>query len=377
MSLDIGIVYQLWNDRVGPDNLFDRAGGEVGLDHITIPAVTGPLRQLRCVGQADWRWFQTEGGWHCRSDAKHYHNTRLRPKAAKWLGSRDVAAQLCERAHGRNIDVIFRVEPRGVAHLLEQHAQIRMKNAWGDETPASGACPSNPDLRELFRATLEELTAYGPAGFEIGGWTVDHSVDAGQARIWGWNPAARELLDICFCESCRQIAIRADVDADLAARSVRVHFDRLALHSAVSETDATVEGDEVLRDYRAARTDDLSAWLARLAEQHARLKRFRLAEVSARGEESRADPGWSHLGRPADPPQLESSVAEFLRKSGAPSALSLPVWRPHFAEAGDLVRLVNDSKNAGASFFDFEGLHEAPPDALVWLRQAVRFARRA
>ena len=377
MSLNIGIVYHLWNDRVGPDNLFDRAAGEVGLDHVTIPAVTGPLRQLRCIGDADWRWFQTEGGWHYPTDAKHYQNTRLRPRAAKWLASRDVAAQICERAHGRNVDVIFRVEPRGIAHLLEQHAQIRMKNAWGDETPASGACPSNPDLRELFRATLEELTAYTPAGFEIGGWAVDHSVDAGRGRVWGWHPAARKLLDICFCESCRQIAIRADVDADLAARSVRVHFDSLATQSALSETEPAVEDDQVLRAYRAARADDLSTWLARLAEQHARLERFRLTDVSPADDEDRADSGWSRLVRPTGPAKLDSSVAEFLRKSGAPSALSLPVWRPHFAEAGDLVRLVMDSKAAGASFFDFEGLHEAPPDALVWLRQAVRFARRA
>lgn len=376
MSLNVGIVYPLWNDRVGPDNLFDRAAGEVGLDHVTIPAVTGPLRQLRCVSEADWRWFQTEGGWHYPTDAKHYHNTRLRPRAAKWLASRNVAAQICERAHGRNIDVIFRVEPRGVAHLLEQHAQIRMKNAWGDETPASGACPSNPDLRELFRATLEELTAYAPAGFEIGGWTFDESVEAECRRHWDWNPVARQLLDICFCESCRQAAIRVDVEADLAARSVRMHFDRVATQTAVSENDAQIEDDDVLQEYRSARADDLDAWLGRLAEQHARLERFRLTRIPG-ADEHRTNVGWSNLGRPAGPANLESSVAEFLRDSAAPAALSLPVWRPHFAEAGDLVRLVMDSKAAGASFLDFEGLHEAPPDALVWLRQAVRFARRA
>ena len=85
MSMDVGIVYQLWNDRVGSDDLFDRAVGEIGLDHVTIPAVTGPFEQIRFAGQADWRFFQSEGGWHYHADAKHYGNTRLRPKVASCL----------------------------------------------------------------------------------------------------------------------------------------------------------------------------------------------------------------------------------------------------------------------------------------------------
>jgi hypothetical protein len=56
--------------------------------------------------------------------------------------------------------------------------------------------------------------------------------------------------------------------------------------------------------------------------------------------------------------------------------VTLPVWRPTIAQAGDLVRVVSTAAKAGVTFFDFEGTDEAPGEAITWLKQAVRFARR-
>ena len=184
----------------------------------------------------------------------------------------------------------------------------------------------------------------------------------------------------CFCESCRQVAVRADIDADLAARSVRVHFDRLAAQPPVNGADEAIVTDELLAAYQASRAADLNAWLAQVAEHHACRRRFRLTELGAAGDAGDTSAGWSPLGRTVcstqDPATFESDIARHLNETPSPAALCLPVWRPLVAEAGDLVRLVNDAAAAGAGFFDFEGLHEAAPEALVWLHQAVRFARR-
>ena len=60
----------------------------------------------------------------------------------------------------------------------------------------------------------------------------------------------------------------------------------------------------------------------------------------------------------------------------AASLLALAVWRPAFREAAELVRLVAEAVGLGISAIDFEGLTEAAPEAVTWLKQAVRFARR-
>lgn len=375
-----GLVYPLWNDRADAGDALERAAGEIGPDHLTIPVVTGPVRQVRFVGEAASRLFQSEGGWHYHPEAGRYENTRLRPRTARWLGARDALGSVVERARKHGMRVAFRIEPRGVEHLIDHHPYIRCKNAWGDETPDAGACPSNPDVRELLRAAFEELAAHEPVALQTSGWEMDAPLNrtlrgGRDPRPFGWHPAARSLLDVCFCESCRQIAIAAGLDAEHAARSVRVHFDRVAALPAASRDEA-VEQDQLLRSCRDARQASLDEWLHRVAEGHGERRCMMLAPL---GGERRIAGGWTPMANvqlgDETPEDLESTVLRFAAQSPA-GGLALPYWRPLFDEAGDVVRLVTGAAEAGVRFFDFEGLHETPPIGLTGLRQAVRFARR-
>ena len=56
--------------------------------------------------------------------------------------------------------------------------------------------------------------------------------------------------------------------------------------------------------------------------------------------------------------------------------LRLPVWSSKGPGPDGLVRLVSVAVADGLEFLDFEGLEEAPPGVVTWLKQAVRFARR-
>lgn len=383
MSGDFGLVYPLWTDPRGPADVLDGVVGEVGLDHLTIPVVTGPVTQFRADPAQPPNLFVTEGGWHFPPRLSAYTGGSVRPRTAGWFGKRDVLGAVCEYAVKRDIPVIFRVDARSALRLLEHEPHLRSRNAWGDEVISAGACVLNPELRELLRGTLRDLSRYGPAGFELVDWAPDLAVDRYRPRPLSGCPTARHLLDICFCPACRQVATLAGIDPEQAARSARVHTDQTLRHPGDAARAVTALNDELLRGYGQARRRDAHAWLRQLAETHREHRRYLLGD--ARMPQTIIDllplvttNAFLLLLRapePTQPPEQGASADPGLWLDGA-FGTALPVWWPQLEQADQLVRLVVDLTRAGARFFDFERLEEAPSGVVTWLKQAVRFARR-
>jgi hypothetical protein len=339
MAAQFGIVLPLWSYAADGGVLLDRAAGEVGLDHVTVPVVTGPQAAFRLYCDAEKPHFHTVGGWHFPPTAKCYALAGVRPARAAWCGAADYLGRLQEHAGRLSLRLVLRVDVRAVPALVEHEPHLCQRNAWGQEVPSAGACACNPVVRELLRATLEDLRRYQPAAYELVEFAPDMAIDRAATRPLAWNAPLRRLADVCFCASCRQTAERAGIDADAAGRSVRVQIER-------GLGDRPPETNPVVNEYIAARTADTSAWLAAVAA---------------------SDQDRRYLTRLARFPEGPSAATD---------GLTLPVWRPAFAEAAALVRTVADAVGSGGRFFDFEGLDEAPPDAVTWLKQAVRFARR-
>jgi hypothetical protein len=380
MGSDFGLVYPLWTDPQASGELLDRAIGEVGLDHVTIPVVTGPQEQFRPNPAQPPHYFATEGGWHFPPDPNCYKGGSARPRPARWFGKRDVLSRVCEYAGRRDVAVIVRIDLRAVTALVEHAPHLRRRNAWGDEVALAGACVLNPDLRELLRGTLEDLLRYEPAGFELVDWAPDLPVVQAGPRPLDWHPPVRELLDICFCPACRQIANVAGTDPDQAARSAQVHVERVLTQPEVHEPVAKVHSDELLDAYRQARRRDTAVWLQQVAGAHGRRRRYLLSDAATLEsiEPLLGKGAFLLLVRTGRPPLTveEDALQGAVRLLDRAHGLTLPVWQPAVKQAGQLVRKVAGVIKAGASFLDFEGLEEAPTEAIDWLRQAVRFARR-
>ena len=374
MTADFGAVYPLWDYAADEGRLLEQAAGDIGLDHITIPVVTGAQMQFR-PGGADTPHFHTEGGWHFRAASKTYATAALRPPKARWLAGGDVLAQVRERAAELNLRLLLRVDVRAVRALVDQQRHLCQRNAWGQEVPFAGGCACNPDLRELLRVTLDDLRRYEPAGYEVVDWAPDTAADRGAARPLAWHADVRRLLDVCFCASCRQVAERGGIDPEQAARSVRVQVER-HLGKPASKAGGA-DDDPVVAAYVSTRAADCCQWLQRLGEGDGDRRRLL---VRSFGEPALGNCApWVRLVRllPGDCGPLDGERwAERLRALAEISALALPVWRPTFNDASEVVRLVLEAVKASVRTFDFEGLSEAPPEAVTWLKQAVRFARR-
>ncbi|RMF83018.1 MAG: hypothetical protein D6744_05490, partial [Planctomycetota bacterium] len=268
MSTCYGLVYPLWAGELGQDDLLDRALGEVGVDFVTVPIATGALLRI-----APWRpsppaRFRTRGGWHIPLRGAAQAATLKRIPQAGWFGKRDPLRPVLDQLAARRLPAIARIDLRAAAVLREQGDHLSMVNAWGESEPGCGACVLNPELRELLHAAVAMAQDAGFDACEIVDWCVDCATTrASASRPLSWNPTVRALLDVCFCAACRQTADEEGIDADQAARSVRVH-SRRALLDPTTSLAADPGADELLARYREARGAKCDEWLARFTQRH-------------------------------------------------------------------------------------------------------------
>jgi len=362
MPARCGGGYPLWSpDRPAPD-LLDRIVGEVGPDFVLVPVVTGPRHAFRAATLADVEpAFSTDGGWHYPPRAAAFEGGDITPRAARWCGKRDPLAALQTRLVALGLDLLVQLDLRAATPALEAHPHLLRRDAWGATPPWLGACPASPALRELLRLTLIDLQRYAPAGHELLRWTGDRAAVPGPLA---WHPVADQLAATCFCAACRQTAVAAGVDPDAAARCVRVETER-----ALTRPPATAlpPEDELLARYRTACAADQARWLAELAA--AGSPEARWLGVDEPAPDAAPPAGWEWRGRVRD---LRADT----RAQALPSQVLLPCWHPGCPEAADLVRSVHELVERGVTTILFDDLLTAPPDALTWVRQAVRFARR-
>lgn len=384
MAGEFGIVYPLWNHVEGGGSLLERVIGEVGVEHVTVPVITGPHSQFCLFGPRESPYFHSEGGWHYPAEARLYAASGLRPRSAKWFAQRDVLKKVCELSRGSGIDVNVRIDLPGVIHLRDQAPEMLQRNAWGETYSDWGPCLNNPAFRELVEASLHDLLRYKPDGFQL----VSNRVDSLSFELASttFDRPYGPGFEVCFCAACRQVASE-HVDPEQAARSIRAHVAKFcaALRPGVGSDDLLrgLQSDEVLHTYVATRVQAAERWLASLAQRHPEhqffhgpvnydsahiglhgLDGFKRIEVfDADSCDEGSDANGDEAEEPGDPPR----VAE---------ALEIGLWFAWRQGADSLVRAVSDAVERGVEFFDFTELDETPPETVEWLRQAVRYARR-
>ena len=386
MIPDFGIVLHPWNHHPEPGNLLDRAAGEIGIDHVTVPAVTGAVTQFRMSALRDVPYFHTEGGWHFPPKTELYSTAGLKPRTSKWCGTRDVLGRLRDRIDELNLRLVLRLDLTNVANLVEQSPSMRQRGAWGDWYHWTGPCPLNPQFREFVQATLEDAARYEPAAFEVERLAVESSPWSHAIPDVWLDLGLQELLAICFCPACRQHAAGAGVDPDQAARSVRAQVERLAdVGAPGAKIDPEAREDEVLKAYRASRGTAVDEWIGHLASTYSKQRLYRVVTLFPRGTADRnpdsPKPPCPWLVRTPFVGRLDydEPLRRFVEQFRPHAAVCVPVWNPapeKLHQPPDLVRFVSEATAGGAGYLDFEGLDQAPSPAVTWVKQAVRYARR-
>jgi hypothetical protein len=365
MKPSFGIVYPLWNALGADPDRFEQVVGEVGVDHVTVPVITGPVAEFHLTPNADAApLFTTEGGWHYAPDTAPYRAAAAKPVRARWTKQRNMLDAFVQRCREHQLALFFRVDLRHEPHNLEGTASVQWRDAWGQPLPAGGACVLAPEVRELARAACEDLKRYEPEGLQLVDWTVDPRQPA-RAHPLAWCASAARLAATCFSPAARQSALTADLDPDRVAACVREQV-LASVCGPATDADAT---PEIVQAYQQVLEDDNQRWLEQWAAAVPFGRKLLLSSVTDHAPVG----GWERLISAGEPADLDRGITACGNSDGN---LALPVWKPTFGESQDLVRTITQAREAGAAFFDFEGVHTAPHEAITWLKQAVRFARR-
>ena len=377
-----GLVYPLWS-HVARGDLLDRAVGEAGLGHITIPIITGPYAAFRPADALRPHVFVTRGGWHYRSSCTERLAGPLRLRTAAWLGKRNVLPRVLDTARSRGLRVVWRLDLPGAGGLVEHNPHLGARNAWGEQPAGAAACVLNPATRELLAAVAGELRDLVPeAAFEWSGARPDRALPASLAQSPRVSATAGRWLSVCFCPSCWDVAQAAGVDAEQAAAAVR----RLAgAGEPVRDEDAATA-----EHYQQVRVAYWRNWWAGFTRRSAgEATWFRLCTPSERANRTASPPRPTPAGDTGPEPPALVDLLRVPADQTAPldagalpaladgvAALSLPLGQPPFSSSDALVRCVHHAAESGVRFFDFERLDESPVEVLTWVRQAVRYAQR-
>lgn len=331
MSVSIGILFPLWThrDAVG---LLERAAGEIGVDHVVVPVVTGPLEVLRNPAWCDPPAFRTEGGWHFPPDSKRYAACGIRPHIARWLSQRDLLSQLVQIAERLSVRVVARLAPAAAVAAVDRHESLLMRDPWSEPFASHVGCLCNPAVRELTLASIQDAERAAVERIEL----LRDVPPCSTARCL----VKCELAEACFCGACRQLAEREGVDAEAAMREARRRVET-TFHAAAVDAVKPREPSSPLDRWQRSRVADLERWSAGL-----------------------------HRGGRGIVEDVESA-----RRRGELAELELNLWLDD--PASELVRSANSAVERGARRIIFCNLDVAPQAALTWAKQAARFARRS
>lgn len=361
MATDFGIILPLWAYGGAQDDLLERAVGEIGVTHVTVPVVTGPYTRYRVHAGGHSHYFHTEGGWHFPPRGELYRSHNLRPTAAEWFKRKNVLARFAEDANKRSLPWFARIAPRAATSWLADGPQLALVNEWGEAETGGTPCVLNPELAQLLHELVADVQGYGPAGLELDDWGLGNA-GAHWSALRHWPDDQRALLELCFCPTCRQIGEAAGVDTEAAARSAQVELER-RLSGPV-----TAPLDPLLDRYAAARAAESAAGLVRLGRH---VPGVRFLGHGHNDSTAKAPEGW-HALRILDRAPGADLAGAMRSQAGA---ISCPAGYPWFESADALFAALRGAVSAGVDFFDF-AVDEAPEDALDWLRRAVRFLRR-
>lgn len=402
----VNMICHLWDllDE-GVGEVLDRLQGELGVSGVCVPVVCPPLAQLRCRPGAGPRIFRTRGGAFFTPQEAYYQATRCKPAASSWLKNRNPLQLVAEQCRKRKLDCRAVVHSSSAGLLARHHPQTAAKTVFGDAWPER-VCLVNPDVQALLvglcrdLAENYQLSAIEMRGFHTGRIRPD---SLGFDPPFDLGPGGYALLQMCFCESCRQLADRGSevspgVGPESAARSAEVRLRRIfEAGPAAGGLDLTWE--QLLADDAPLRKHAASQWraLAGLLESIRRecdcpviLHTYDDLLQGAAGTHPLADGGAigaaaAVLAHVRGTSQSETDeVARTVVGLAGPGQGAEVEIRPYVGQPADaeptdapaLVRNLSRLVELGIRSVNLDNCGQIPESAWPGVKQAIRFARR-
>jgi hypothetical protein len=369
----------------GIDTALDRLQGEVGVTGITVPIATPPLAYVRRIPGLAGRIFHSRGGIFIQTDDQYYDRTRVKPVLSNWLKGRDPLAPVTERCRIRRLDLRLEISATLTGRMATRYPEASTKTVFGDTSPAR-MCLLNPDVAEWLRALAADACEhFAPAAIELADFHAGRrDLPAAElARDTSWPKQTAELLSICFCESCRQMAAHAGVPVESAARAATVRLEQI-LTEDIPPTDSQQPSRNSLSGLPAVLCDYTDAQhnaLQRVLQDIVAAVRVPVVHLAYSDEIHSLSDSLAAGGRTISRMMLveidDVDVASTLNNSAFRAHWArLPLARGAQRDPQSLVRALTDVAQHGVRGVELYHYGIASPTDLTAAKQAIRFARR-
>lgn len=150
-------------------------------------------------------------------DPARWKGRALRPYPQGWMPSQDAFGEAARALAAEGLAVHTWVVLAHNSRLGGEHPRAGVRNAYGDRYPWA-LCIGRPEVREyLVDLAAEAAVRPGAAGTELescGWYGLSHLHAHDKTAGVALGPAARYLLSLCFCGSCRDGYASAGADPD-------------------------------------------------------------------------------------------------------------------------------------------------------------------
>lgn len=381
MACSYGVVYPLWSFADDRGAALERIIDETGIDHVSIPLVTGPIREFRAEPIAPPHYFHSSGGWHYEFDRKRYESLALKPVAGGWVGKRHVLKEMLDFAARRGIAVGFEFDFRSAIEEISDFSRAARRTIHDEPTPTD-PCRLHPDVQELIERTIVEVRAHEPRFVTLEYWPLREFENELFDAMQRCDVELAPLVAQCFCAGCRAAAVRSDraLELSVGIESLRTIFAQFMRNEPV-DVSSRASLIRFLEQYRVLRNDARSSAdqlvLGLLGRTEARLSESSItALIEGTCESHKITPRaglWNYSSERSADRQLEE-----LRSADARHwAFSICVADPIPDASDKLVSLVSRLAEFSPVSIDFAGVDCAPRRVVGWIKQAMRFARRS
>ena len=369
----------------GIEPVLDRLQGEIGVTGMSLWAVVPPVVELR-ARDVEPRIFRTGGGLCFQPSERHYVETRFKPAVADGVHGRESLRRISEACAKRGLDLRLIVSAAAAGRVVQRHPELACKNVFGDASQRN-LCLANPDVQSYLCGLAADLSSnYSWEGLSLIHFTLGWSEAFGDDLAVGVSlrDAARRLLAICFCESCRQKAVAAGVDVPAAARSAQVILEKHINAEASTDTapDALGADNEPLTAYTHWRAAELCSLLRRIKKACAKeLLLYRCTGALGADQLEEADqlegldltiPD-GIITRLRDSTDLASARSPTAQRNELQVSEAFVVG----SDTGQLVSLMSHAVELGFTGIEISNYGMLPDATWIPIKQAFRFAKRS
>lgn len=375
-----------WDFGGGAD-MADYVRGTLGATGITLIVAEAPFTRLRREPGGTLAIVRTAGGLAWRPRDRALAGTRCKPAATEHGPGQTPVTRLAERIRAAGLSLRVALSTGRLGQAAGHNPFAAVRNIVDDTSPRR-VCLSNPDVVEMVAALVADAAArFAPDAIVLRdfdrGCRDEATGEITPARALG--PVGDALLSLCACESCRQGAMRDDVDVEAAVRSARVALDRIVESGAdtAMTVEDTIRSAPPLSAYAQwqsqALADGLAAIRKRIETPLLVHRNGREIEATAGLRELAAHAGVVMTHLHADGKNAGDTVDAVRAACGANAPVEVAFEL--FAGAGyppqALVSDVKDAMSAGAAGVTIDDSMALTPPIADGVKQAIRYARRS